>query len=226
MSGTVAASRLNISKLMRDLPVGNDRLVNPDSVIASLDSWYAQVGAIFGYADTWTTAAVTLVSGTLEYALPTAQYQTVSIIRRTDDGRILQKRSMEDLESLRQSSVAQSGSPTDYTLYEDASQIAKIRLFPTPDGTNPSLDMYASTSTTVISSDSDTLGLSRDGLNALELLVAAELLAGCDPDKLKARGISPGLSQALQARGQMMMDTEKERRAQFRRTDRVRRVRY
>lgn len=225
MSGTLGVSRVVVRRLINDLPVGGDPMVGDERLTAIISSVSAQVGAILGLADTWTTSAVTLVPGQREYALPGSQYQGISIVRRTEDGRILSKRSMLELESRYQNTDAFAGLPTEYTLYEDATGTARIRIYPTPT-TAGHLDTFTTVSATALSAPGDSIPYSRLGVQAVELLSAADCILGLDEETMAKKHVTPALAQRLTERGMMMLDMEKERRAQFRRQDTVRRVRY
>jgi len=227
VSGTLGVSRVNVRRLINDLPASGSPMIGDERLTAIINSVYAQVGAILGFADTWTTSAIALVAGQREYTLPGSEYQNVSMLRRTEDGLILAKRSMIEIEARYQSTAAHPGNPVDYTLYEDGSGNMMARLYPTPDLSSAShLDVFSSVSVTPLSLPSDVIAFSRLGVQAVELLSAADCIMGIDPELMATKHISPALAQQMIQRGTMMLDTEKERRSQFRRQDTVRRMRF
>lgn len=221
MSGTLAASKINIRRLMRDLPVGSSSPKIPDeTLVATINSWLLQVTSTLSFADTWSSGAIALVAGTRVYQLSGTDYQTLAMLRRHTDGVVLEPVGEKQLQQYYQNNPNASGSPNRFALYETSDEKLNVDLYPTPDvaavSANASLDAFLSTTVTPLSLGTDVIGLSPLGVNALELLVAGECLAETNPP----------LSAVMTKRGEDMLTTEKERRTQFRRQDTVVRGRF
>jgi hypothetical protein len=148
---------------------------------------------------TWTDSFVTLVAADYDYTLSTtssAEYESVWAVRRHSDGLILNKRTPARLEEMYNRQSASRGRPTDYALFEDTSQGVSIRVGPTPDGSTESLDIMFEKIPGRISIGTDTIGLSRAGLGALECLACAKLFERLSPallDQLDL-GVNAGAS--------------------------------
>lgn len=231
MSGTLLASKVNIRRLMRDFPVGSTTPAVPDeTLIATINSWLLQLNAIFSLPDTWVSSAVSLVAGTRTYQLASTDYQTLAILRRSTDGVVLYKHNEDYIQQCYQNNPAKSGNPSDFALYEGTDEKLNIDLYPTPDGAavakNATLDAFLSTTVAALTKDTDTIAFPPTAIAALELLVAGECVMGFDQKTLEQKRLAPTMGMVLSKRGQMMLDTEKERRTQFQRTDEIRRVRF
>lgn len=231
MSQTLDVTRYNVQRLMRDYPFGSsDPIVPQETMIATINSWYLQINSILSLPDTWSSAAISLVAGTRVYQLASTAYQTLAMLRRHTDGTILQKVSEDELQSYYQVPTPGAGSPRFYALYEGTDEKLNVDLYPTPDGTavalNASLDAFLATTVSPLTDLTQSVVLSPPGVAALEMLVAAECLRGVDSATLAAKHVSPDLAGTLEKRGMVMLNMEKERQQQFRRTDEARRVRF
>jgi hypothetical protein len=184
------------------------------------------LSTLLGTSDTWTSAAITLVPGTTEYTFPNSDYQTLTIVRRTDDRVILNKVGWEELEGLRQGGSVPYGKPTAYALYETSAQVLTMRVDRTPTEAG-TLDIFFSTMATDATATSDSIAyLPRLARRALEYLVAADAVAGFTEDQLVYVKLDRSFADVLYKRGQQFVTLEKERRSSQRRTDHIQRVRY
>lgn len=228
MSTTLAACRINVRRLMNDLPVGGATAVDDERLTAILNSIIAELGSTLGFSDTWTLSAVVLVSGTREYSLPGTDYQNISIIRRTEDGVILRSRPVLEIESMYQSTAAIPGDPTDYAIYESSTPgTAKIRLYPTPNLANAQhLDTFGTTASAVLTLPSDVVPFTRLGVQAVELLAAADCVAGMSTSLMEERHINGNLAVVMKDRGDRLVSLEASRQNALVRQDYVTRVRY
>lgn len=223
MSGTLGTSRNRVRVLIHDTLTGN-LAVSDERLNQMIDSANLQVGNVLGYSDTWLTSAVTLVAGTTEYSFTAGEYQTLTILRRASDKRMLRKQTMRDLEALRDGAATDTrGSVTDYALYETTGQLIKLRVYPTPSAAD-TLDAFVSTTVTALSADSDAIPHSRGGVQALEYMVAAECVGSMTPEDLMDRHLSPATAAIYAKRSADLLAMEKERRTSERRLDAPRRV--
>lgn len=170
MAGTRATQRDNIRDILTDLSpdfpgIGNDRL---NRLIES--QMQTMPGVQFG--DAWVTGAVTLSPGVSDYTLSSLQMANVQLLRLTSQGWELKKRTAVEMEALRIGTTIPQGDPTDYHVWEDASQVLKIRLYQTPDKAD-TLDRFGQLVPAALTADSSAIPFPDPLLRALEKLVAA-----------------------------------------------------
>jgi hypothetical protein len=226
MSGTLGTSRNRVRVLIHDTLTGN-LVVSEERLTAMIDSACLRTGNILGYSDTWLTAAVTLTAGIVEYSFTAGEYQTLTILRRSDDRVILRKNTTEELESLRAGSTQNAvGRVTDFALYEAVGPLIKVRVYPVPDATAGTLDAFVSSTVSALAADSDVIPFARGGVASIEYLVAAECIASMTPQDQIDRHISAETANFYRAKADEFLDMEKERRTSQRRTDSIRRTYY
>ena len=174
MSDTLLAVRNRIQTLLRSTNPGNPQVdaVEIDDEVNRVLQELAVDGLV---GKTWTDSFVMLAANDYDYTLPTtssSEYGAILAVRRHSDGRPLVKRTPEVLEAMYDRQSQGRGKPDDYSLSEQTDQSVVLKVGPIPDGSTESLDVMFEKLPGRVSSNSDTIGLTRAGLAALELLVA------------------------------------------------------
>lgn len=133
---------------------------------------------LWGMGEAWVTGAVTLVTGTGDYALPSSvQYSNVRALYRNRDGYEMVKMTFSEIQALREGTSAPTGEPAAWAPWEDTSQGVNIRLDVNPTSTynGNTLNMLRAQVPGSLSTDSTAIPFSSGGLRALEKRVAGEL---------------------------------------------------
>ena len=142
--------------------------------------------------------SVTLVAGTYDYAVhATLQYRDVSQVFLNDDGAELGFVPREQFDAYYLQDTADpvsSGTPREYTVYENTSSLTRIRVGPTPDAAG-TLKVHASSIPALLTSDGATIPFSLELLRALESQCAAEIVLMLGQDALAKLGLDRAVAQ-------------------------------
>lgn len=143
-------------------------------------------------------ASVTLVAGTYDYAVHASlQYRDVSQVFLNDDGAELGFVPLGQFNAYYLQDTADprsSGTPREYTVYENTSSLLRIRVGPTPDAAG-TLKVHGSTIPVLLTSDSASIPFSLELLRALESQCAAEIALMLGPDALAKLGLASTAAQ-------------------------------
>jgi hypothetical protein len=224
VSGTRGASRLVVRQLLGDLRDG-DFAASNERINALLDQNTQRASEQLGYSDTWTTSFATLSAGNPDGTGASNSYQAVAILKRQSDGVILEKVSWDQLESLRQVATVSTGAPVKYAVREGSGQSFLFRVYPNPDATYV-LDAFLQSIQGALTTDASVIGFGRSGVQAVELMTAADVVGSLSADMLSKLHLSVAAAGPFAARGKQALSAEDARQTSLRRTDSIARVVY
>lgn len=217
MSGTLAGVRNNVRWLLQDHDPSNYAVSTPE--LNRLIEHRMQTAAVeIGQGPAWVTAALTLVPDQSDYTLPTGvTYQQVMLLRLGSQGWSMMRISMDIMTVKRRGPAIPRGLPTDYTLWEDTSQVVNVRLFPTPSQAD-TIDIFRSLVPATLTDDSTAIPFSDGGLRLLELGVALRAAKRMTPEQRAQRLLSDDVIK------QWEQDIETEKRTERSRINRLKRT--
>lgn len=175
MSDTLVLVRNRIQVLLRTTNPGNPPVdaIEIDDEINRVLQELALDGLV---GKTWTDSFITLVAGDYDYTLSTtssSEYGAILSVRRHSDGQMLKRETPQVLEAMYNRVLPDKGLPERYSLSEQTDQSVVLKVGPAPPtGTTETLDVMFEKLPGRVSVDADTIGLTRAGLAALELLTA------------------------------------------------------
>lgn len=226
MSQTVYVTGRNVRNLINDTTPG-DYVCADERLRLLIDTHVQLLSDELNYADTWSLAAVTFVSGTYEYSLATGDYRVVAEVRRSADGVMLQRRPSDVISGMRQgaNNTITAAKPTDYAIYETSSGQAKIVLFPTPNASG-TLDVFQSVAPSPLTDEASTIYLGTAGLRLLEHRVAAAIVSALTDEQRDKIKMGQAAMAELKETSERLLQNEKERTHTIRRPDAIERLRY
>lgn len=219
MSATLSVVRDGIYELMRDTNPF-DRAVDPLTAARVIVHKAQEIGGRVGYGPEWVASAFTLVSGSLDdYNLPSAlQYSQVQLMRIPATGLLIRRTSLEAVNRLRNGIVTGTGpggDPTWFAIWEDASQVLKIRINTVPDQARQ-IDVFRSAIMASTYTDGTVLPFSDPLLRVIEKAVALELLASLTQEERSRLRLNPEVAELWAADVQTGIRLEQERRSRLR----------
>lgn len=213
MADTVLTVEWRIRELIGDVTSG-DFAVSVPALRQMIKASLQIAGAKLGLSNAWVPSAVTLATGTSDYILPSgAQISNLLGLFRNTDGIELEYRSLSTIMAGRHGTVAPTGPPEAYTAWEDASQLANIRLDKNPAAANngQTLNAFRSVLPAELSSDSTSIPLSRVGLAAIEMMTAASALATMTENGVAKLGRSKDVVPLWNQQGMVALEAEASR---------------
>jgi hypothetical protein len=189
MSATLSATRVNVLYRLTGsgAPSSDVPAMKLDRII--LDK-AMELGALVGLGLVWTESQVTLTANSLaDYSLgaATTQFHQIVAARINATGQTMEKVTFDEINRLREGMTVASGTgdPFRFALWEDATQIVRMRIDSVPTLAR-TIDFMRSALPSRTVADSTTLPFSDLMLVALEEASAAKAAAGLD-DETAAR---------------------------------------
>lgn len=146
--------------------------------------------------------SITLVANTYDYAAhATLQYQSITQALLNSTGRELNYVPMEQFNAYYRQDTAEpreSGEPREYTIYENTSNLVRVRFGPTPNASDTA-KFHATSLPALLTADSSSIPFSNDLLRGLESACAAELVLALSPDALAKLGLDKSVAGAWTA---------------------------
>lgn len=166
----------------------------------------------------WDNAAVTLTSGSDTATLSASyEYLTIYALRRTSDGRLLTKRTPEELERKfwDEQTVTDKAheDPTDYALTEDAG-VVTVR-FQAPVDDEATLDLRRAVLPSDLTVEASTVSLSTLARLAVSKMASAEMVGKLTKNELDQLRLDRGAAATFMAMGQKALSEEKSRKARL-----------
>lgn len=214
MSDTLDNVETRIRAQIHD--VATDPVVSPETMIVEINNALLDLATEGLVGKVWTDSWIALIANTYTYNLATtssAEYGAILSVRRHSDGMILNKRSPQILEAMYRRNPIDVGRPDDYALIESTGQVMQMRVGPCPAaGDLPeSLDVMFEQIPGRVAQGTDTIGLSRNGLAALENLAASYICASLNQDALDKLRLPPTAAQTFAGRAENAKHNELSR---------------
>jgi hypothetical protein len=148
------------TKVQNDLDLQDETFITPTEMMGycneAIDDAEAEIIGIYSkYLETNST--VSLVSGTADYTLPTDIYATKITKLYYDDG--AKKYSVKPLKNLDELPYVQVGDIYRYRIVNSSASGLQLRLFPTPQETSTSLNIWYIRNANRVAADTDSLDL-------------------------------------------------------------------
>ena len=137
-------------------------------------------------------ASVALVASTFEYTVASTTAQSVGLVILNSIGRELGFVPWEQFNAYYRQDSAQplgSGTPEEYTLREDTSNLLRFRFGPTPSAID-TVKVHLSILPATLATDTSAIPFAIDLVRALELSCACEIVLAMDKTKLGAIGLA------------------------------------
>lgn len=214
MASTLSKVRSAVRFNIRDLSPGN-RAIPTTELNTIIQANTRFVGGQVPLGEAWVSAAVTVTSGsdigTMVAESPAVEYSDILEVRRTVDGQVLTKRTVEELDKLFwQANNTGRAEPTDYAIMESAATVVTLRF-----------NCYAATSTTLavlrrvlptdLLSDATTIPFASLAVEAVIDLSSVEAIAKLPEKVLADRNLNPQVASIWASRAEKNIRRETER---------------
>lgn len=218
MSETLSTARINVRYMLNDVEPSNfavssmtlDRIILNKSV---------ELGARVGTGLVWTASGVTLTVGSLsDYSLEdgAVQFERIVAGRINATGATMERVSFALINAAREGliSTASQADPTQFALWEDATQVVKMRVDTVP-STARTIDFMRSTLPLRTVADSTLLPFSNLMLVAVEKAAAVEAAAALPEEELARLRLGARVIGEWQQDVERILVSEFERQASF-----------
>lgn len=153
------------------------------------------------------------------------QYDSDIRIQLRSNGMFLIKYTREEIDALRQGLQSYTGRPTHVAFWEDSAQAVQGLVYPPPGGPE-AVNTYVALAAADLRDgalDAASVLFSRTAAAALELYVAADLLAGMGAEDAKLRRINPGVAAQWRKDAEVLLYREAARRHNLESVGRIQR---
>lgn len=214
MSETLEVARYNIRTLIQDLNPGKP-IFDSDLLNRIINDQAQFLAGEVGMGSVWVPAAVSLTAGNHAYTLPSSiEYRTVQAVRLTSQGWVLERCEPEQIKGW-VSGQTILGPPTQFSLYEDDTQVVNLWTYPVPSVAD-TLDILRSQVPATIT-DGAAIPFAAPLLRVLEHAVALALVSRASEDEMGRLGINPEVLKSWQFYVQRGSRRERIRLASMRR---------